>query len=208
MTQYEYGRLRVDNTALLMVDHQTGISNGVADMSQMEFRNNVFALAKVAKIHQLPTLFTTSQADGPNGPLLPGLKEILPDAPVIHRPGEINAFDNAEFAQAVKKTGRKKLLVAGVSTEVCVAFAVLSALKAGYEVYPVIDASGTWNQLVQETAVQRMIQAGAQPMTWIGVAAELQADWRNPTGEQLAEIMGAHSFYGNVIASYFTAKGN
>lgn len=163
MTQYEYGRLRADNTALLMVDHQTGISNGVADMSQMEFRNNVFALAKVAKMHQLPTLFTTSQADGPNGPLLPGLKEILPDAPVIHRPGEINAFDNAEFAQAVEKIGRKKLLVAGVSTEVCVAFAVLSALKAGYEVYPVIDASGTWNQLVQETAVQCMIQAGAQP---------------------------------------------
>ncbi|TCJ94021.1 nicotinamidase-related amidase [Volucribacter psittacicida] len=200
--QYEYGRLTPANTALLMVDHQTGISNGVTDLSQIEFRHNVFALAKIAKLYQLPTIFTTSQADGPNGPLLEGLSAILPQAPIIHRPGEINAFDHAEFAQAVAKTERKKLLIAGVSTEVCVAFAVLSALQAGYDVYPVIDASGTWNTLVRDIAVQRMVQAGAKPITWIAAGAELQQDWRQTTGEGFAEIMAQHSFYGNVITSF------
>ena len=83
---------------------------------------------------------------------MPIIREILPDAPIVHRPGEINAWDNADFVAAVKKTGRKKLIIAGVSTEVCVAFLALSALKEGYDVYAVIDASGTWNQLVQRVA--------------------------------------------------------
>src|SRR5262245_54751552 len=165
--------LTPDNAALLMVDHQTGISNGVADQSLPEFTNNVMALAKVGKLFKLPTVFTTSADDGPNGPLLPGLTDILPDAPIVRRPGEINAWANADFVAAVKKTGRKKLIVAGVSTEVCVAFVALAALREGYDVYAVI-------------AVRRMVQAGVVPMTWIGVAAELQADWRKPSGEGLA----------------------
>ena len=199
--------LTPDNAALLMVDHQTGISNGVADQSLPEFTNNVIALAEVGKLFKLPTVFTTSADDGPNGPLLPGLTDILPDAPIVRRPGEINAWTNTDFVAAVKKTGRKKLIVAGVSTEVCVAFVALAALREGYDVYAVIDASGTWSKLIADTAVRRMVQAGVVPMTWIGAAAELQADWRNPTGQGLASVMGAHSFYGNTIAGFLAVKG-
>jgi nicotinamidase-related amidase len=164
-------------------------------------------LAKTAKAFGLPSIVTTSAENGPNGPILPVLAEILPNATVVSRPGEINAWDNEEFVAAVEATGRKKLIVAGVSTEVCVTFVALAAQAAGHEVYAVIDASGTWSKLVQEVAVQRMVQAGIIPVTWVAVAAELQGDWRNPSGAELAGIMGSHlPFYGNLQAS-FTAAG-
>lgn len=199
--------LTPDNSAMILVDHQTGISNGVADMSQTEFQNNVLALAKVGRMFKLPTLITTSAADGPNGPLLHSITEVLPDTPIVHRPGQINAWDCEEFVDAVKKLGRKKLIMAGVSTDVCLAFAAIAALKDGYDAYAVVDASGTWNQLVAQTATLRMVQAGVIPMTWVAVAAELQNDWRKPTGNQLAEVMGEHlPFYGNVISSFFHNK--
>lgn len=201
-------RLSANNAAVLFVDHQTGLSNGVADQSLPEYRNNLLALAKLTRAFKLPAVITTSAADGPNGPFLPEVRATLPDAPIVHRPGEINAWDNEEFVAAVKATGRKKLLVAGVSTEVCVAFVALSAIGAGYDVYAVIDASGTWSKLVQEVAVQRMMQAGVVPITWVAVGAELQADWRNPTGKELATIMGEHlPFYGNLIGSFMAAQG-
>jgi len=197
------------NSALLMIDHQTGISSGVADMSQTEFTNNVVALAKTGRMFDLPTVITTSAADGPNGPLLNFITEILPSAPIVHRPGQINAWDCEEFVAEVKKVGRKKLILAGVSTDVCLAFAAISAINDNYEVYAVVDASGTWSQLVAQTAVLRMVQAGVVPMTWVAVAAELQNDWRNSTGEQLAEIMGEHlPFYGNVISSFNSKRTN
>ena len=204
-----YDRLTADNAALLLVDHQTGLSNGVQDQSVPEYITAITALVKLANTFKLPTVITTSAADGPNGPVLPMITQTLPEAPVIHRPGEINAWDNKEFVAAVKKTGRKKLIVAGVSTEVCVAFVGLSAIKEGYDVYAVIDASGTWNKLVQEVAVARMAQAGVKPITWVAVGAELQADWRNPTGKALGQIMGQHlPFYGNLYGSFLAAQGN
>ena len=207
MTTSPSTRLSSDNAAVLFVDHQTGLSNGVADQSLPEFKSNVLALAKLTRAFKLPAVITTSAADGPNGPFLPEVRSILPDAPIVQRPGEINAWDNKEFVAAVKATGRNKLLVAGVSTEVCVAFVALSAVGAGYEVYAVIDASGTWSKLVQEVAVQRMVQAGVVPMTWVAVGAELQADWRNPTGQDLAAIMGEHlPFYGNLIGSFMATR--
>jgi len=199
--------LTPDNSAMVLVDHQTGISNGVADMSQTEFQNNVLALAKTARMFDLPTVITTSAVDGPNGTLLNTVTQTLPNAPIIHRPGQINAWDCEELVDAVKKTGRKKLIMAGVSTDVCLTFAALAAIKDGYEVYGVMDASGTWSQLVAQTAMMRMVQAGVIPMTWVAVAAELQNDWRNPTGEELAKIMGEHlPFYGNVISSFLSSK--
>ena len=201
-------RLTPDNVALLLVDHQTGLANGVTDQSVPEFRAAVTALAKMGKLFNLPTVITTSAATGPNGPLLPELTQILPEAKVVHRPGEINAWDSAEFVEAVEKTGRKKLIVAGISTEVCVAFVALSAVRAGYDVHAVIDASGTWNKLVQEVAIARMVQAGVIPTTWVATAAELQGDWRKPTGQGLAAVMGEHlPFYGSLIASHVSSAG-
>lgn len=202
-----YDRLTIDNAAVLLVDHQTGLSNGVQDQSVPEYLTAVTGLVKLAKAFKLHTVITTSAADGPNWPILPIIRQTLPDAPLVHRPGEINAWDNAEFVASVEKTGRKKLIVAGVSTEVCVAFVALSAIKAGYDVYAVIDASGTWNKLVQEVAVARMAQAGVKPITWAAVGAELQADWRNPSGQDLGHIMGEHlPFYGNLFASFQAVK--
>jgi nicotinamidase-related amidase len=202
-----YDRLGTDTAAVLFVDHQTGLSNGIHDQSLPEYMTAVAALAKLAKAFKLPSIITTSAADGPNGPVLPIITQTLPDAPIIHRPGEINAWDNPDMVAAIEKTGRRKLIIAGVSTEVCVTFVALSAIKAGYEVYAVIDASGTWSKLVQEVAIARMVQAGVVPMTWVAVAAEMQADWRNETGQALAGIMGEHlPFYGNLNASYLAAK--
>lgn len=162
---------------------------------------------KLTKNFDLPAVITTSAADGPNGPVLPVITDLLPNAPIVHRPGNINAWDNEDFVNAVKKTGRKKLIVAGVSTEVCVAFVALSAIKAGFDVYAVIDASGTWNKLVQEVAIARMVQAGIQPITWVAVGAELLNDWRSPLGEAHAQVMGEYlPFYGNLFASFQAAK--
>ena len=202
-------RLTSENAALLLIDHQTGISNGITDMTQPEFKNNLIALAKIGKMFGLPSVITTSAANGPNGPLIGDIVEILPDAPVIHRPGQINAWEHEEFVATVKKSGRKKLIMAGVSTDVCLAFAAISAVQDGFDVYAVLDASGTWSPLVAQTAALRMIQAGVIPMTWVAVSAELQNDWRNPTGGELAELFRQHlPFYGNVMSSFAAASAN
>ena len=203
-----YERLSSDNAALLMIDHQTGLANGVQTQSPTEFVNNVKALASWAKLYKLPTIITTSAADGPNGPIMPAVTSLLPDATIIHRPGEINAWDNAEFVAAVERLGRKKLLIAGISTEVCLAFVSLSAVAAGYDVYGVLDASGTWNSLVEQAAIARLVQAGIVPITWVAVGAELLIDWRSPTGQAHAGVMAEFlPFSGNNYAGFMAASG-
>lgn len=203
-----YDRLTADNAAVLFVDHQTGLANGVQTQTPADFINNVKALVTIAQIYNLPSIITTSAHDGPNGPIMPVVEQGLPKATTVHRPGEVNAFDNAEFKSAVKKLGRKKLLIAGISTEVCVAFCSLSAIAEGYEVFPVLDASGTWNKLVEDAAIMRMVRAGATPITWCGVGGELLRDWRSETGQEHGKLMGDHlPFAGNIYASFAAAKG-
>ncbi len=136
----------------------------------------MLALADCAKYFQLPTILTTSFEDGPNGPLVPELKSLFPDAQYIARLGNINAWDNEDFVKAVKATGKKQLLIAGIVTEVCAAFPTLSALEEGYEVFVVADASGTFNKTTRDAA-GRAMRAGAQMTTWFGVACELHRDW-------------------------------
>jgi nicotinamidase-related amidase len=205
MTEY-YTRLRKDDAAMLLVDHQAGLLSLVRDFHPDEFRNNVLATADLAKYFGLPTILTTSFEDGPNGPLVPELREIFPDAPYVARPGQINAWDNEDFVKAVKATGRKQLLIAGVVTEVCVAFPALSAIAEGYEVFVVADASGTFNPVTREAAHKRMAAAGAQMMTWFGVACELHRDWRNDI-EGLGALFSNHiPDYRNLITSYAAKK--
>jgi len=195
MTGFKYRRLDKKDVAVLLVDHQTGLTNLVHDFSPDDFKNNVLALADAAKYFQLPTILTTSFEDGPNGPLVPELKEMFPDTPCIARPGNINAWDNEDFVKAVKATGKKQLLIAGIVTEVCVAFPALSAIEEGYEVFVVCDASGTFNQTTRDAAWARMSAAGAQLMTWFGVACELHRDWRN-------DIAGLGTLFSNHLPSY------
>lgn len=190
-----YVRLDKDNAAVLLVDHQTGLLSLVRDIDPDKFKNNVLALATAAKYFNLPTILTTSFEQGPNGPLVPELKELFPDAPYIARPGQINAWDNEDFVKAVKATGKKQLIIAGVVTEVCVAFPALSALEEEFDVFIVTDASGTFNHLTRDAAWNRMSQAGAQLMTWFGLACELHRDWRN-------DIEGLGSLFSNHIPDY------
>ncbi len=199
-----YNRLDKDQAALLLVDHQAGLLSLVRDIEPDRFKNNVLALADLGKYFNLPTILTTSFEDGPNGPLVPELKEIFPDAPYIARPGQINAWDNEDFIKAVKATGRKQLVIAGVVTEVCVAFPALSAIAEGFEVFVVTDASGTFNEITRHSAWDRMSQAGAQLMTWFGAACELHRDWRNDI-EGLGALFSNHiPDYRNLISSYTT----
>ena len=201
-----YSRLDRHNATVLLVDHQCGLLSLVRDIDPDRFKNNVLALADSAKYFNLPTILTTSFESGPNGPIVPELKAIFPDAPYIARPGQINAWDNEDFVDAVKATGRKQLIVAGVVTEVCVAFPVLSALQEGYEVFVITDASGTFNELTRHSAWSRMEAAGAQLMTWFGAACELHRDWRNDI-EGLGTLFSNHiPDYRNLINSYSTFK--
>nr|WP_210312320.1 isochorismate family cysteine hydrolase YcaC [Bosea sp. WAO] len=203
-----YKRLDKDKAAVLLVDHQAGLSSLVRDFGPDAFRNNVLALADIAQYFKLPSVLTTSFEDGPNGPLMPELKAKLPNAPFIARPGQINAWDNEDFVKAVKATGRKQLIIAGIVTEVCVAFPALAALEEGYEVFVVTDASGTFNEVTRHSAWDRMSKAGAQLMTWFGVACELHRDWRNDV-EGLGTLFANHiPDYRNLIDSYTTTKAS
>jgi nicotinamidase-related amidase len=190
-----YSRLDKDQVAVLLVDHQAGLMSLVRDIDPDKFKNNVLALADIAKYFKLPTILTTSFEDGPNGPLMPELKDMFPDAPFIARPGQINAWDNEDFVKAVKATGKRQLLIAGVVTEVCVAFPALSALAEDFEVFVVTDASGTFNEVTRLAAWDRMTAAGAQLMSWFGVAAELHRDWRN-------DVVGLGTLFANHIPDY------
>ena len=201
---FTYNRLDREKAVLLLVDHQSGLISLVQDFSPNEFKNNVLALAACGQYFKLPTILTTSFEEGPNGPLVPEIKATFPDAAYIARPGNINAWDNPDFVSAVRKTGRKQLIIAGVVTEVCVAFPALSAIAEGYEVFVVTDASGTFNEVTRDAAWMRMQAAGVQLMSWFGVACELHRDWRNDI-EGLGTLFSNHlPNYRNLMTSYFT----
>ncbi|MFF3733013.1 isochorismate family cysteine hydrolase YcaC [Streptomyces sp. NPDC002476] len=203
---FTYKRLSADDAAALFIDHQAGLISLVQDYGPDQFKNNVLALADSAKYFNLPSVLTTSFEDGPNGPLVAELREILPDAAFIPRPGNINAWDNEDFVRAVERTGRRQLIVSGVVTDVCVTFPVLSALEAGYEVFVVTDASGTFTEQVRDASLIRMANAGAQLMNWFSVACELQRDWRRDI-EGLGNLLSGHiPGYRNLMAGYAAAK--
>lgn len=202
-----YNRLNKDDALVLLIDHQAGLISLVQDFTPNDFKNNVLALANSAKFFGLPTILTTSFENGPNGPLVPELKELFPDAPYIPRPGQINAWDNSDFVEAIKATGRKQLIMAGVVTDVCVTFPALSAIAEGFDVFVVTDASGTFDQTVQQAAWARMSAAGVQLMNWFSVACELHRDWRNDI-EGLGALLSNHiPSYRNLMTSYFKLAG-
>lgn len=207
MSAFKYSRLDKTQAATLLVDHQAGLISLVQDFPSNEFKNNVLALAALAKFFKLPTILTTSFEEGPNGPIVPELKQMFPDVPYIARPGNINAWDNEDFVKAVKAAGKKQLIIAVVVTDVCVAFPTLSALEEGYEVFVVTDASGTFNETVQQAAWARMSAAGAQLMNWFSVACELHRDWRNDI-EGLGNLLSTYiPNYRNLMTS-FMAKAS
>ena len=203
-----YDRLTKDNCALCLIDHQTGTMLGVQDIKLSEFRSNTLALAQIGKVHNLPVVITASFAQGPNGPLIEEVLSMYPDSKVIYRPGQISSWDNEEFVAAVAATGRKKLIMAGVTTDVCLMFPAIQARAAGYDVYCVYDASGCWDMISEMMSCLRLVQAGCKVVNWAAVAADLQADWRRDTAQGTLDIFHQHLPFYDFLSNNQNADKN
>ena len=187
-----YEKLTPDNATMLLIDHQVGTMGfGITDIDALNLKNNALWLAQQSKIFNLPVVLTTSNPDGANGPLFPELVEALPDAEIIDRL-IINAWDDPKFKNTVEQTGRKKLIMAGVTADVCLTFPAISAVADGYDVYAVMDASGVLNQQSMFAAMFRMSQAGVKIANTNMVIAELQKDWSLPTAANTGAAYGKH----------------
>ena len=185
--------LTPENSVLILIDHEPQFVMSLASMDRGLLQNNVAGLAKTAKLFNVPTIITSGGAQYFAGPVIPEITGVFPDADIIDRT-KINAWEDQRIVDAVKATGRKKLIVAGLWTEVCVALPALSALAEGYEVYVVTDASGGWTKESHDAVVQRMVAAGAVPVTWLTVMFEYQRDWaRQGTYAGVSEIMSKHA---------------
>lgn len=178
-----------NDAVILLLDHQTGLFQTVKDISVTELRTNTAALAKIATQLEIPLISTASVPDGPNGPLMPEIQKFAPHTVYVPRHGEINAWDNEDFVNAVKKTGKKTLLMAGVWTSVCVAFPALDAKAEGYRVYAVMDASGDPSEMASRTTVARLVQAGVIPTSTNAVACELQRTWKRPNAAEFGKVL-------------------
>ncbi|MEU7637374.1 hydrolase [Streptomyces sp. NPDC039016] len=185
--------LTPDNCAVLFIDHQPQMFFGTGSGDRTAIINSTVGLAKAAKVFDVPVVLSTVAAESFSGPILPQLSEVFPDETIVDRTS-MNAWEDAAFVEAVKATGRKKLVLAGLWTEVCIVLPALSALTQGYEVYVVTDASGGVSPKAHEHAIQRMIQAGAVPVTWVQVLLELQRDWaRTETYPSVMDVVKEHA---------------
>ncbi|MEU1662065.1 hydrolase [Streptomyces sparsogenes] len=185
--------LTPDNAVVLFVDHQPQMFFGTGSGDRNAIINATVGLAKAAKVFDVPAVLTTVAAESFSGPILPQLAEVFPDAEIIDRTS-MNAWEDPALVEAVKATGRTKVVIAGLWTEVCLVLPVLSMLAQGYEVYVVSDASGGVTPQAHEHALQRMIQGGAVPVTWVQVLLELQRDWaRTETYGPVTEVVKEHA---------------
>src|SRR5690606_23973182 len=150
-------------------------------------RGHATALARMATLTNMPVITTASVPQGPNGPLIPEIHQNAPHARYVARRGEINAWDNPDFVQAVKDTGKKQLIIAGTITSVCMAFPSIAAVADGYQVFAVIDASGTYSKQAQEITLARMMQAGVVVIDVAAVASELQKTWNREDAAEWAQ---------------------
>jgi nicotinamidase-related amidase len=180
------------NCALTLIDYQPQPVFHIQSIDRQQLINNVTGLAKTARLFEIPTILTTVLADEFAGPLLPEVREVFPDTDVIDR-ASLNAWEDPVFGAAVEATGRRKLIMAGIWTEVCLAMPALSARETGYDVYFVVDAVGGVSFDAHNAAVQRLIQAEAVPITWIALLQELQRDWtRTETASGALQIGREH----------------
>jgi nicotinamidase-related amidase len=181
------------NSALLLIDHQTGTMQLIKNMPLAVVKRNALALAKIAKILNMPVVLTSSQEEMFQGPLLPELADIVPDAFAVRvkRTGIVNAWDDKNLVTAVEKTGRENLVMAGVTTDICLVFPAISAIRAGYSVQAVMDASGSPFELSEEMARRRMEGEGVVLTAANTVIAELTSDWSLPVAAKVSEVLFA-----------------
>lgn len=184
-------KFTAENAALLLIDHQVGTMGWVRSTTFEEMKKNALVLAKSGKVLEMPIVLTSSMEEYAQGPLLEEFQDILPTefADRIKRFGIVNAMDDENFSNAVKNTNRKKLIIAGVTTDVCVVYPALTALSLGYEVQVVVDAGGSPTLIADETALRRMEQAGVVLTSTNQLIAELAGSWVTEKGQQLIKIL-------------------
>lgn len=196
--------LTPDNAVFLFIDHQPQMFFGVGSGDRSSIINATVGLAKAAKVFDVPTVLTTVAADTFSGQLLPPLAEVFPGADIIDRT-TMNAWEDGAVVDAIKATGRRKIVLSGLWTEVCLVLPALSAIDQGYQIYVVADASGGVSQGAHEHALQRMQAAGATVVNWVQVLLELQRDWaRTETYDAVSDVVKAHGgAYG--LGMYYVA---
>lgn len=200
-------RINPEDAVMLLIDHQSGLFNTVRDLNVRELRANAVTLAKVATLAKMPVITTASVPQGPNGPLIPEIHEAAPHAQYVARTGQINSWDNPDFVAAVKATGKKQLIIAGTITSVCMAFPAISAIAEGYQVFCVVDASGTYSKMAQEITLARIVQAGVVPMDTAAVCSEIQRTWNREDAAEWAKAYEAiFPEYQLLIESYMKAR--
>lgn len=186
-----YEKFSADNAALLLIDHQVGTMGWVKSTSFEEMKRNALMLAQTAKILKLPVVLTSSMEEHAQGPLLSELESILPAefAARIKRVGIVNAMDDENFANAVNATRRKKLIIAGVTNDVCTVYPALSLVRDGFEVQVVADAGGSPTKMADDIALRRMERNGVTLTTTNQLIAELAGSWTTPEGGQLVQVL-------------------
>ncbi len=193
MTDGKLDLLDPGNCALILIDHQPQMAFGVTSLDRQLLKNNVIGLAKAAKAFRVPTILTSVESEGFSGYIWPELLDALGNPSPIERTS-MNAWEDAGFVAAVQATGRKKLVIAALWTEVCLVFHALAAMRDGYEVYFIEDASGGTSVAAHAMAVSRLVQAGCVPVTWQQFLLEMQRDWaRKDTYDATIEIVQEHS---------------
>jgi nicotinamidase-related amidase len=182
--------LTPQNSTLIVIDYQPSQVAAVQSMDIDLLRDNIVSTVKTAKAFDLPIVHSTiNVATGRGKPTVPELAELLEDYPSIDRTST-NAWEDADFLAAVRATGRRKLILCALWTEICMAFPALDAMREGYEVYPVVDAIGGTSEEAHRAGLERVVHAGAQPVTWVSLAVELQRDWaREETVTDVIEIV-------------------
>jgi nicotinamidase-related amidase len=197
--------LNPKNSALILIDFQPQMTFGVANIDRQTLFNNVMLLAKAAKIFNVPTVLTTVETTSFSGNFWPQVLDIFPDQEPVER-SSMNSWEDAKLVEAVAATGRKKLIMAALWTEVCLTFPALEALQAGYEVYAVEDASGGTSITAHNAAMRRIEQAGAVPVTALQVLLEYQRDWaRKETYNAVIEVVKEHcGAYGQGVEYAYT----
>jgi nicotinamidase-related amidase len=168
--------LTPQNAALIVIDYQPSQIQSVRSMDHDVLVDNIVSVARLGKTYGLPIVLSTVNVANGQGPTLPELKAVLSDSDEVDRT-QINSWEDVEFRRAVEATGRKKLIMAALWTEVCLAFPTLDALREGFEVYPVVDAVGGTSPEAHRAGLERIVRAGAQPISWVSLACELQRDW-------------------------------
>jgi len=204
-THTDGGLLTAENCAVTFIDHQPQMLFGVANIERQSLINNVVLLAKCAKLFGVPAVLTSVETESFSGYIWPQLLDIFPDQKPIERTS-MNSWDDAAFREAIKKTGKKNIIMAGLWTEVCVAWPTLNMINEGYNVFVVDDASGATSPAAHERAMQRMVQAGAVPCTTIHTLLEFQRDWANHEHyDELMKILRDHAgAYGSGVEYAYT----